>query len=196
MSPAPNEVVGSDLFKLDMIVAARGCWGGARHEGVAKWGVGEEPFARLVSGPSRAEGDRGRLIPEDDEAWLLSICTTSSSTSGGPLTRRQELPGLSRTTNVAPEVPAHRRNVGLRLTQEPQTSDSYSSPEMSGGGSPEEDASDAASSPVSVWIGSFWLGWCSGGAGLGSLEVGRSRRLQHDSWNQSWANSHWHVGGW
>ena len=84
---------------------------------------------------------------------------------------------LFRTTIIAPRVPAHFFRVSMFETQDPQMKLSYSDAEIRGGGSPEEEASDTASSLSSPFAGaSDCSGW-----GVGSREVGRSRRLQQDS---------------
>ena len=55
---------------------------------------------------------------------------------------------------------------------------SYSEAEMSGGGSPDDDTSEAASFPE--------ISSVSAASGVCSRELGLSRRFKHDSWNQSY----------
>lgn len=110
----------------------------------------ENFFTRLDPGPSEAEGERGRLIPRIEVDCDPSISISSAPTLTGPFRRRQGSVGVSRTTMIAPQVPAQRFKVGFRETQAPHTKLSYSSPEISGGGRPEDEDSDAASSAMSL----------------------------------------------
>lgn len=134
-----------------------------------------EPRARLASGSPAKEGESGRFAPDVDTAEELSTLTSSSGCCVSPFRHLQGSVVLLRKTIIAPRVPAHFFRVSIFETQDPQIKASYS--EIRGGGSPEEEASDTASSLSSPFAG---VSDCSGW-GVGSLEIGRSRRLQHDS---------------
>lgn len=181
ISPVPRLVSLLGLPKEAKMTRARGC-GGARHgaDEAATRGAGE-PLVRFASGPFRADGDRGRLVPETGSSWACSILISSSSTLDGVSIRRHGLSAASRATNIVPAVPIQRFKMGLKETHDPQRKLSYSSPVISGGGSPEDDTSDAASSLAVSVTGAICEVSSSPKAGLGSLELGRSRRLQQDS---------------
>jgi|SRR5882762_423840 len=159
--------------------------GGARHGTDAFAGPGDAR-ALFVSGESLSatEGERGRFVP-------VLIATPSSDTSTDLSSSRVDVSpmmfqgayGSFRTTIMTPGVPAYRLRMCIPATQDPHINDSYSVPWIRGGGRPDEDASDAASSASSISVvcpnGSF-----EGDAstsGDGSREDGRSRRLRHDS---------------
>lgn len=94
-----------------------------------------------------------------------------------------EAPGSSRITIIAPGVPASRLRVCIPATHDPHTNDSYPEAWIRGGGRPEEDASDTASSSSSVSLvcpNDPFEGDIST-AGDGSREDGRSLRLRQDS---------------
>jgi hypothetical protein len=78
---------------------------------------------------------------------------------------------------VTPGVPENLLRIAFFDTHAPHTKDSYSVPEISGGERSVDDASEAVSSFASTSC-SVISGFISGD---GSLEVGRSRRLQQDS---------------
>lgn len=186
MSPVPKDVSGSHLFEDDKNFRASGSCGGARH-GIEEVNSSSRVFfERFAFGSSKVEREEGLLVPTVESfCRSSSTCTSSWSTLVDPLRRRHGSPGLSRTTIIAPAVPAHRIKVGFWETQAPHTKLSYSSPEIRGGGRPEDEASEAASSPVSLPVECSAIGWACWASGLFSREVGLSRRLQHDSWNQS-----------
>jgi len=127
-----------------MILRAREHCEGARHGFDCDNSVLEGPLARLASGSSWDEGDKGRLTPDD--AGVFSTRIKPSESIEGPFRMRQESETLSRPTIIRPCDPAQRRNVGFLETQAAQTKLSYSSPDISGGGRPEDEASEAASS--------------------------------------------------
>lgn len=137
----------------------------------------EVPRARFASGSCAKDGESGRFAPEVNVVEESSTVTSSSGCCVSPLRHLQGSVVLFRTTIIAPRVPAHFFRVSIFETQEPQIKLSYSDAEIRGGGSPEEEASDTASSLSSPFTG---VSDCSGW-GVGSLEVGRCRRLQHDS---------------
>ena len=137
----------------------------------------EEPRARLASGSCAKEGESGRFALEADGVEESSTLTGSSGCCVSPFRHVQGSVVLFRTTITAPRVPAHFFSVSIFETQDPQMKLSYSDAEIRGGGRPEEEASDTASSLSSLFAG---VSDCSG-RGVGSREAGRSRRLQHDS---------------
>ena len=137
----------------------------------------EEPRARLASGSCAKEGESGRFALEANGAEESSTVTSSSGCCVSPFRHLQGSVVLFRTTIIAPRVPAHFFKVSMFERQDPQMKLSYSDAEIRGGGSPEEEASDTASSLSSPFAG---VSDCSGW-GVGSREVGRSRRLQQDS---------------
>lgn len=118
-----------------------------------------------------------------DSATDLASSTLTSLSAMGPFSIVHGEPMSSRTTMSTPLVPAQRTKVLFRFTQELHMNDSYAASFMSGGGRPEDDASDA-SSPTSLSPGSPSRRVSEepdSSSGVGSLEGGRSRKLRQDS---------------
>ncbi len=148
-----------------------------------------EGFARFASGhrePNLKETE-ARLIP----GWVSScprpsISLSSSAAFNGISTRRHGSSVAPRPTIIVQQFLANAAKEDCEKHTIHRQNFQYSSPVISGGGSPEDDASDAASSSLVL---SDACAVCKGSLdsikGVGSLEFGRSRRLQQDSWNQS-----------
>ena len=71
ISPAPREELESGRSKSSKILRARESCEGARHGFDCDSGVLERFLARLASG-SRADGDKGRLAPDDADVCPFS----------------------------------------------------------------------------------------------------------------------------
>ena len=173
-SPVPSE--DAVLSRFSMMRWARVLRLGARHEPDVRIGAWEVPRALFASGTLKSDGERARLTPTVENPGKISTSTDSSAAGSSPR-RLQGLVGSSRTIIVTPGVPENLLRIAFFDTHAPQTKDSYSVPEISGGERSEDDVSEAVSSFASTDC-SVISGFISGD---GSIGVGSSRRLQHDS---------------
>lgn len=139
MSPAPRKVYIFSAVELRV---------GARHGTDEDSGSGAAR-SLLVSGAfeSEVEGERGLLDPVFAETTSIATSTSISvwEVCSSPIIFQGAV-GSLRATILTPGVPAYRFRVCIPDTQDPQMNESYSAPWIRGGGSPEEDASESASS--------------------------------------------------
>ena len=140
---------------------------------------------RLARCSSTAESGRARFSPTvvGSEPSVAPPMSTGLSLSIARPATSQTSAEPSRTTINTPGVPAYLCRVSIFSTHAPHTKLSYKDAVMSGGGRPEEDASECTSSSSSgisdIWtVAPFGLLDASGD---GSREEGRSRKLRQDS---------------
>lgn len=189
------------------IESPRARFGGAAVSGSAASGERARFTPAAISFPSASATS---VFCPSEPPPLITSTSSSASPSFSP-TARHGAEGASRTTTNAPEVPAQVLSGGMRRAQGPQMSASYAEPGRSAGGSPSssEVVDDAAASSSSfsgrgsvdpaggasrsgVEVEEDAEGEKSevvGAEGDGSRDGGRSRKLRHDSWNQSCSTS-------
>ena len=135
ISPLPSDCDRSCSFASSAakMRSAIGLTAGAKHAFVRvednppdEDGSESTSLAFLASGCAlRAGGERGRFVPAS--TGPISVTSTFSASfalalGALPSAMCQGAPETSRETIIMPSVPAHRRRMGMRATQGPQTS--------------------------------------------------------------------------